>query len=152
MRKLIEDICRGLIVQAIGAKVTALDKTSATCTVKPLNGGAEILDVILRADDGNTKGQVIYPAVDSLVLVAPIDNDRAHYYVAMFSEVDEVSCLIGDTRFITGKKGVTIAKGNDGLKEVLIGLVDEVLKIYAPMNKPGLILIKNRIKQLLNDA
>lgn len=70
----------------------------------------------------------------------------------MFSEIDEVVSEIENARLKVNKDGVTIAKGNDGLKEVLISFVDEVLKIYAPMNKPGLLRVKERIKQLLNDA
>lgn len=152
MRKQIEAICRALMVSAVSAKVISVDQDAGTCDVKPITGGADILDVRLRVDDGNIKGHIIYPEVGSLVLVAPIDNDNAHYYVAMFSEVAEVRYLIDDTRLIADKNGVIIAKGGDGLREVLTELVTQILKIYAPMDKPGLIAIQKRIKNLLKDA
>lgn len=152
MRRIIEQVCKELMLPNLTARVLAVDKSENTCDVQPLNGGAQLLDVKLRADDGKTSGQIIYPAKGSLVLIAPVDNDAAHYFVVMFSEVDEVVCQISGTRMIAGETGVVIAQGNDGLREVLVDMVDEVLKIYAPMNKPGLNKIKGRIKQILNGA
>jgi hypothetical protein len=152
MRHIIEQICRELIMVNLLAKVIKVDKENYTCDVKPVNGAAELLDVRLRADDGKNDGQIIFPKMGSLVLIAPIDNDRATYFVAMFSEVEEVCCIIENTRLITGKNGVTIARDKDGLKEALTDLTNEILKIYAPMNKPAIVKIQTRIKNILNDA
>lgn len=152
MKRIIEQICKDLIVPSLLCKVTTVDKDNITCDVKPVNGAADLLDVRLRADDGNKDGQIIYPKIGSLVLIAPVDNDRATYFVAMFSEVDEVCCIIDNTRLIAGKNGVTIARDKDGLKEALTDLTNEILKIYAPMNKPAIVKIQTRIKNILNDA
>ena len=152
MRKIIEEICKSLMSPNLTCEVLSVDKGANTCDVKPLNGGADIYDVQLRADNGGSKGQIIYPSVKSLVLVSPLDGDKANFYVAMFSDVDEVVCEISDTRMITGKDGVLIAKGNDGLKEVMNEMVNQMLKIYAPKDVPGLTKLKTRIKNLLKDA
>ena len=152
MRHIIEQICKGLMVSNLLAKVISVDKENNTCDVKPVNGAAEILDVLLRADDGAKDGQIIYPKIGSLVMVAPVDNDRAVYFVALFSEVDEVCCIIDNTRLIVGQNGVTVARDKDGLKEALTDLTNEILKIYAPMNKPEIVKIQTRIKKILNDA
>lgn len=152
MKRIIEQICKDLMAVNLLAKVIKVDRQENTCDVVPVNGAAELLDVRLRADDGTKDGQIIYPKVGSLVLIAPIDNDKAAYFVAMFSEVEEVCCIIDNTRLIAGKNGVTIAKDKDGLKEALTDLINEILKIYAPMNKPAIVKIQTRIKNILNDA
>lgn len=152
MRRIIEEIVKGMMLPNITAKVTAVDKENNTCDVVPINGGSEILACSLRVDDGGNKGQIIYPSVGSLVMVAPIEGMSAHYLVIMYSEVDEVVCEIDDTRMIAGKNGFVIAKGNDGLKEILNEMVAQMLKIYAPKDVPGITKLKTRINKLLKDA
>lgn len=139
-----------MLSNSIVAKVKSVDRDKCYCDVAPVNGGADILDVQLRADDGKRNGQVIYPAKDSLVIVAPLDNSRSAFYVAMFSEVDEVWNEIENTRLIVGKQGLTISRGSDNLKDLLNEFVDQMLKIYAPKDVPGITKLKVKINNLLN--
>lgn len=152
MRRIIEEIVKGMMLPNITAKVLAVDKENNTCDVAPINGAAQILGCSLRVDDGKTKGKIIYPTIGSLVMVAPIDGMRAHYLVMMYSEVDEVVCEINNTKMAADKEGVLIAKGNDGLKEILNEIANQMLKIYAPKDVPGITKLKTRINNLLKDA
>lgn len=152
MRHIFEQIVKGMMLPNITAKVTAVDKSNFTCDVDPINGAAPINDVWLRVDDGKSKGKITFPTVGSLIMVVPVDDGKAHYLAVMFSEVDEVVCEISTTRMAANKEGILIAKDNDGLKEILTSMIDEMLRIYAPKNVPGINRIKTRINKLLKDA
>lgn len=69
--------------------VTAVDEADMSCTVMPLGdeNGVEYLEVSLMAEY-NANGMYYKPAIDSLVIIAPMNETR--YYVAMYSEIDTV--------------------------------------------------------------
>lgn len=76
------------IPQSVVGKVTAVDGTD-TCTVEPVDGGADLYKVKLRAViDGATAGSVSIPKVGSFVIVSPIAHDENQLYVSRFSDVD----------------------------------------------------------------
>jgi hypothetical protein len=76
----------------IVATVTAVDRQELSCDVEPLDGGAAMFDVRLRAAlDNERGGLVLLPAVGSTVLVSAINDNWNFPYVAMVSEVDLVS-------------------------------------------------------------
>lgn len=69
-------------------KVVSVDKDLNTCDVEPLDGDAELLDVKLTATEENKTGFLVYPEIDSSVIVTFIDKDTA--FVSMCTEVEEV--------------------------------------------------------------
>lgn len=76
--------------------VKSVDDDNFTCVVTPLDG-PEISDVRLKAGvDGVSDGLVQIPAVDSVVLVALIGNDRDNRFVIAFSAVTETLFNGGD--------------------------------------------------------
>lgn len=152
MKSVFEAIVKGLLVNATTAKVMAVDKQNQTCDVKPLNGATEMPGVYLRTDNGTDKGLVIYPAIDSLVIVASLDNSNSHFYVQLFSDVEAVSTEVETTKTLIDKDGILIKRGSENLAKLLTDLVTEVINVYAPKNVPKLIEIKTRITNLLKDA
>lgn len=89
---------REIIQQMIRAEIPALallgtvqqvDRAKGVCDVQPAEEGAPVLlDVSLRTVEGGT-GFVLWPKVGSYVVVALVDNDPNHCYVAMVSEVEQ---------------------------------------------------------------
>jgi|SRR5690606_3231797 len=152
MKKIFVNLFEGMLSTSVVAKVISVDKAKDLCDVIPVNEGSEILDVQLKVDNGKKKGHILYPKIGSLVIVAPIDNSRSSYYVAMFSEVSEIYHEIDSSKLVLDKDGITISKGSDNLNKILNELVEQMLKIYAPKDVPGLIKLKLKINNLLNDA
>ena len=148
MKAIIERIITENLSVSIQSKVTSVDKSANTCDVSPLDGGAEILDVQLKADDGKSKGQIIYPSTGSVVLVSPLNNSKSNFFVSMFSEVDEISNVIDGTKLVIDKSGFIFEKGNDSMKSLLNDIVDQMLKIYAPKDVPGITRLKVKINNL----
>lgn len=71
--------------------VKDVDTTNNICDCEPLDGGADLLEVRLMAQ--NETGFLIVPKVDSVVVVTMLNKYTG--YVAMFSEVEEIR-LNGD--------------------------------------------------------
>ena len=69
-------------------KVISVDKDLNTCDVEPLDGDAGLLDVKLTATEENQTGLIVYPEIDSSVIVTFLDKDTA--FVSMCTEVEEV--------------------------------------------------------------
>lgn len=69
--------------------VTAVDEDDMSCTVAPLgeDEGIEYLEVSLMSEHSEN-GMYYKPVIDSLVIIAPMNETR--YYVAMYSEIEEV--------------------------------------------------------------
>jgi hypothetical protein len=94
--KSIKDAIRELVktddvLYSVLCKVKSVDTTNNICDCEPINGDADLLEVRLMAQ--NTKGFLIIPSVDSVVVVTMINKYTG--YVAMFSDVDEIQ-LNGD--------------------------------------------------------
>ena len=68
--------------------LVSVDKYLNTCDVDPLDGDAGLLDVKLTATEGNQTGFIVYPEIDSSVIVTFLDKDTA--FISMCTEVEEV--------------------------------------------------------------
>ncbi len=71
------------------AKVLSVEGT--TCTVELLDSQFEINEVRLQTETSN--GVLLIPAVDSFVIIAPIDDFE--YIVVMYSALDSIQFLDG---------------------------------------------------------
>jgi hypothetical protein len=72
---------------AVLGTVVSVDEAEMTCEVKPIDDGAHYVGVYL-ASEANTSNMYKKPAIDSLVLISPMNESL--YYVSMYSEIDEV--------------------------------------------------------------
>lgn len=71
---------------SVACTVESIDLINNTCYCVPLNGGADIQEVRLMADNKN--GFLLIPKVDSIVIISFIGDSSA--IVSMVSQVSEV--------------------------------------------------------------
>jgi hypothetical protein len=149
MKELIKEITKGIFEAAVIGNVKSVDFKKSVCDVETLSSG-DVLDVRLRAlIDEHQKGSFLIPKVGSSVIISPIANDKTQYYVSMFSEVDEMAVNIEGNVLHINKDGFSLKNDREDLKDLLTSVCDEMLKIYAPKNVPGINELKTRIKNLL---
>ena len=128
--------------QALLGTVLSVDKAKGVCDVQPAEAGAPVLlDVALRAVEG-AGGFVLWPKEGSFVVVALVDNDRNHCYVAMVSEVE----------------GLTLASATENLHTLLKDVIAEVRKLkfntnsgatLALITDPAWAALSSRVDKLL---
>ena len=112
--------------------------------------GVIYYDVRLQSVTESEKGLKLKPARNSVVLLQRIGNASSNEFcICLLSEIDESSCIIGNTKLVQNASGFQISKGADSLKAILNDLISEVLKIYAPMNTAAITAIQQRVNQLL---
>jgi len=128
------------------AEVVSVDAQEYQADLKT-DEGLVLYDCRLRALISGNKSLDILPKIGSKVLVSKLDEDE--FFVVACDEIDSFKVTTGNTVVDIDADGVGIQKGDESLKGILNSLVDEILKIYAPMNKPGLALIKQRINNIL---
>jgi len=80
-------------VYSLVCKVLSVDETNRTCEVEPIDGSAGIPETRLQANINLNSGFILFPAIDSHVVVCFLNKNAA--FVALFSEVDKVH-LRGD--------------------------------------------------------
>ena len=127
--------------QAVLGTVLTVDRAKGVCDVQPAEAGAPVLfDVALRAVEG-IGGLTIWPKEKSFVVVALVDNDPNHCYVALVSEVeqftlstatDSLGKLWADLFTALGQLTVTTGTGPSG----------------PPINLPAFQALAQRASQL----
>lgn len=75
-----------LMYEATVCQVSDVNTTEFTCTCSPIDGSADLFDVLLNANA--SKGFVLVPKNGSIVVVNQISDANA--YVSMVSDVDQV--------------------------------------------------------------
>jgi hypothetical protein len=100
---------------------------------------------VIEADD---KGMLIFPAKNTSVLIARI-NKSDNYVMISMQEPEMMKCRVGEKYLELDKDGLELSAGDDTLKKCLDDLLDEIITIYAPMNKAAFTAIKNRLAKLL---
>ena len=137
LRDQIQQMIRGEIPnQALLGTVRSVDRAQGVCDVQPAEAGAPVLyDVSLRAVAG-TGGFVLWPKPGSFVVVALVDNDPNHCYVAMVSEVEQF----------------TLSTGTENLHTLLKDIVAEVRALKFTTNAGPTIALITDPKWALLDA
>ncbi len=128
------------------AKVLSIDEQEYQADLLT-DDGLELFDCRLRALISGNQSLDMLPKVGSKVLVAKLEDDD--FFIVACDELQSFKVTTDTTVIDIDAEGVGISKGSESLKSILNAFVDEVLKIYAPMNKPGLATIKQRINTLL---
>lgn len=86
--QLLRDILKlDKIPSSILGTVKSVDEDEMTCVVTPIDEGPDFMDVLLMAESSTT-GFYLKPSVDSLVMIAPQNNET--YYISLVSDIDEV--------------------------------------------------------------
>jgi hypothetical protein len=99
-------------VDLITASVVSVDKSNNCCDVSI--DGDELGSVRLQAViDVDKKGCRMYPAINSTVLIQPMD-DKGNWVVALYSELQEIVFEIGDMQMVMNAEGVFFNGGSLG--------------------------------------
>lgn len=149
---------RTRIVPALVDQVSMVD---STCTVRDQEDNV-IFDVRLRAElDGASDGLVVYPAVNSWVLIANIGGSETEWVVVACSEVEKVVVEVDTTVVEVSDAGVRIQRGGDDLKSLLADLLEAVKALTVtcaapgspssvPLNLASFVVLETRLNALLN--
>lgn len=139
-------------VDTFAAVVVSVDKIKGTCQVSAGNmtyKGVKLSSVIA----GNQKRFYLYPVIGSYVLISPINEDIKNLYVELYSEIEEMSLMIGTTNFNVNALGITMERNEINLKNVLSNFIDVVSQIVVLQgtgpNVPALMTIKSQLIQIL---
>lgn len=135
--------------QVTTGSVRDVDLVAYTCTVDRMDRPT-VFNVRLNACEYSGNRVAAIPSVGSTVLICTIEGHAADAYLLACSDIDQVLIETGSTSFKISQSGTLIKKDADTLEKVLSDLVDQVIKIYAPKDVPGLGAIKKRISNLLN--
>jgi len=160
-------------VDTFPATVLEVDKTARTCKVT--DGEIEFSDVQLSSviDQSNQKF-ILFPKIDSSVLISPINEDLHRMYVEAYSEIESLVLVIEQTelkvdkvgfltqtekvKFQIDKDGFLLKKENETLKGLISDLIKEIkLMKFTTNNGPTIKLInapkfteiENRFNQFL---
>lgn len=131
----------------IPGTVQQVDEETGTLIVQTAEG-LKIEDVRLRSVIGDNDGVIVVPQKDSSVLMARI-NDSNNFVVISMEKVDKVKYFLSDKYMEMDKDGLQVSAGDDTLKKCLDDLLDEIITIYAPMNKAAFTDIKQRLAKIL---
>lgn len=141
-------------VETFPVTVVSVNKIHGTCEVS--DGTLTYQKVRLSAvNDGSGKKFYLFPKVGSSVLVSPIIEDIKQLYVEQYSEIEECELLIGTTRFNVDALGITLERGNNNLKDIISGLIDEVMSVVVlpgygtTPNVAALTQLKLKLNQVL---
>jgi hypothetical protein len=125
------------------AKICVVEAVNGkTCTLKPVDGSSEIIDVPFSADTDND-GIINHPLQGSMVLAAFTDKDSA--VICGFSQVELSEIKIGTVTLRITDYGFVIKKGDDSLQKLMKDLITKIRAMKFTTNTGATI-------QLLNDA
>ena len=107
------------------ARVDSVDETSGTCDVTPLDGGAQVFDVLLtteaQASTGVAEEVMTVPKVGSVVVIDFYED--AHAFVACFGESETWRARHGRHVVEHGRDGLSVTRESDSLAKAIDGLV-----------------------------
>lgn len=133
MKELIEKLVKDMITMTlVRAKVTAV--SDQVIDVTPISEDADILDVKIRVvEDDNEAGVMIYPVIDSVVLVGLIDDTDA--YLLQCSEVERMVIKTENFRLEVDAQGnVVFNNGTNSGLVILPKLAIEIEKLNSYLN------------------
>jgi len=131
------------------ATVKAVDKIAMTCDVTLFDNDTLLLEgVKLKAVVPQLVGDmgiVLYPAIDSKVLIAQINNSPEDLFVVSFTKIETVALEVGDLLKLAmdmqaGTMGLDLAKivfngGNNGGIPFINPLVKKINRLENAYNK-----------------
>ncbi|MGM8362139.1 hypothetical protein ACSV4D_09515 [Flavobacterium sp. ARAG 55.4] len=123
-------------VDTFPAVVLSVDKEQGTCTVKA--DELEFTKVQLSAIiDGNNQKYYLFPAIESSVLVSPINEDLHRLYVEAYSEIESLELNIKTVQFKVDQSGFLLKKENETLKELMSDLITAIKAMSFVVSTPS---------------
>ena len=97
-------------------------KLARTCDVRPSNGDADLYDVRLQAVEKLEKGNVIFPKIDSEVVVTFLNPQTG--FISQFTEVETMEFNVGKQLLTFDKNGLGLRTEGADLKEQIEEMLD----------------------------
>lgn len=157
MKDLIQKLAQtGDEIYAKICEVISVDTENKTADLKPLDGSAEILDVLIQVAEN---GIFQEPKKGSLVACVFVSKELA--VIVNYSELKQFQVKIEGVEFQFDKDGFLLKKENETLKKLMVDLLKEIQKMKFTtntgstillVNKPQFLAIENRFKQFLKGS
>lgn len=156
---------RAYQILTLRATVLSYDKSERTCKVK-LEDGTEIDDVLIQPISSYEKGIVIYPGVDSKVILEKIESQDMALKISSYTEIAEIEVDIAQFSVKWDKTGLKIGNQGEDLKTVLndhmtkmeefmtqmSAFAEEVSKVIVivgtTVNIPAVVAIKAQVESI----
>jgi len=110
--------------------VLSVDTHTNTCSVlldKDEDGNDIIVsDVRLKATMNSNNGFIIYPAINSNVLIERIDD--GYFAIRMVSEIDSVAIVVNDKKYMLDENGHYIGNADNTLLSVINLIIDATME------------------------
>ena len=148
LNRLVQKHIGSMTAQVTTGTVKDVDEDAYTCTVER-EDRPTLYGVRLNAVEYTGDRFVLIPTVNSYVLVCMVEGDEAEGYLLATSAIDKLLFAIDTTELEVVAEGFSIKRGDETLKAILNAMIDQVLKVYAPKDVPGLTALKVRINSLL---
>lgn len=120
-------------VLTVRATVKSYDKAKRTC-VAVLDNGTEIDDVLIQPISSYDKGIVIYPGVDSKVILEKIESQDMALKISSYTEIAEIEVDIDQFSVKWDKSGLKIGNQGEDLKTVLNDHMTKMEEFMAQMS------------------
>lgn len=126
--------------------VKEINEEERTCTVVPSNGNAEILDVNLQANINLKNGIVMFPVIDSEVMVTFLSEENA--YISLYSDIDRIVINNGENGGL-----INIVDLVDKLNTVEDDLnnLKNIFALWVPVSQDGGAALKAALANYLTD-
>ncbi|HVX01018.1 MAG TPA: hypothetical protein VHA52_11360 [Candidatus Babeliaceae bacterium] len=159
-------------VYMVACTVTDVNEAARTCTCTSVTGksSTDLQNVQLMAEVDD--GMLLVPSIDSTIIVGY--SKRNVPYVALFSQIDKVVIVTGNSSvtqttdsivaangqstFTIKNAGYSMAWGSESMRSILSDLMDQIMAIQVPtntgvsgtpLNASSLSQIKQRIQNIL---
>lgn len=138
-------------VDTFPAVVVSVDKEKGTCVIAA--DGLELPDVQLSAlIDGRDKKFYLFPAVESSVLVSPINEDLHRLYIEQYSEIESLDLNIEQVRFQVDQDGFLLQKQNETLKKLMSDLIGAIKAMSFTLATTGTAAAQTGVTNTLNNT
>lgn len=139
---------------SVVGEVTEVDEAARVCTVRPLNGDADLLDIRLQAQEKGEDGFVLIPAVGSWAVVTFLSKETG--YVAKCSTVDKVIWTVDKQQFEFTKDGMSLkndqaafASEVEKMMDTLDALIQTLTEFQVSTNMgPSIVVMPQIITKL----
>ena len=143
--------------EIISGTVVSIDESNYTIQVLATNEDNAIEGVMLSAVVNNDNGYILYPAVNSDVIIACVDGP-GEYMLIKASVITKAVIKINDQVFTLDGTKYGLVKGSESLGKIMSDLMDKMLAMTftngagttgSTNNNTDLTQIKNRITNFL---
>lgn len=115
----VKDIIKNLVkdseeIYSQPCTVVSVDRSSRTIEAQPINGDAKLFDVRLQSRESGEMGLVIFPKIDSEVIVTFLSNTNA--FVSRTQDIEDVVLKIDDFELTIDKENFNKSVKNISIK------------------------------------